>query len=236
MPKIDRHDLKRDEVRETFEHGAEAVLAHQKLAIYLVVVAVVIAGGVFGWLAYSQHQTAMASAAYADAQVTYSAPVGSAPQPGQLSFVDDNAKMTAAIQKFKQVADKYPHTRPGKLALYFEAVSQARLNKNAEAKALLQKLTGDSDDEISTLARFSLAQIDDQMGNPTEAASLYQQLLAKPTLMVPKQMVLYYLGEHYIQSDPAQAAKLFQQIKSGYPDTPLAQQADQELSLIPGKS
>ncbi len=105
-----------------------------------------------------------------------------------------------------------------------------------EAKKLLQKITGDSDEEISAMARFSLAQIDDQMNNGTEAVSLYQQLLAKPTLMVPKPMVMYYLAEHYLQSDPAQAAKLFQQIKSDYHDTPLAQQADQELSLLPGKS
>jgi len=44
------------------------------------------------------------------------------------------------------------------------------------------------------------------------------------------------LAEHYGQKNPTEAAKLYAQIKSEYPDTPMAQQADQELALLPGKS
>jgi outer membrane protein assembly factor BamD (BamD/ComL family) len=54
-------------------------------------------------------------------------------------------------------------------------------------------------------------------------------------VLVPKPVVLLSLAEHYRDKDPAQAAKLYAQIKSEYPETPIADQADQELALLPGK-
>ena len=38
------------------------------------------------------------------------------------------------------------------------------------------------------------------------------------------------------RKNPAEAAKLYGQIKTDYPDTPIAQQAEQELALLPGKT
>jgi TolA-binding protein len=43
------------------------------------------------------------------------------------------------------------------------------------------------------------------------------------------------LAQHYSTSNPAEASKLYAQIKSDYPDTPIAEQADQELALLSGK-
>jgi TolA-binding protein len=61
-------------------------------------------------------------------------------------------------------------------------------------------------------------------------------LIAKPGVLVPKPVVMLALAEHYSQKNPAEAAKLYAQIKSEYPDTPIANEADQELGLLPGKS
>ena len=44
------------------------------------------------------------------------------------------------------------------------------------------------------------------------------------------------LADHYGQKNPTEAAKLYTQIKTDYPDTAIAEQADQGLSLLPGKS
>ena len=51
MPEhISRKELKTDEFRDTLAHGAEAVLSHQQLTIYVVAaIAIVATGGV--WLA-----------------------------------------------------------------------------------------------------------------------------------------------------------------------------------------
>jgi TolA-binding protein len=56
-------------------------------------------------------------------------------------------------------------------------------------------------------------------------------------VLVPKPVVMLTLAEHYsAKNNSAEATRLYSQIKSEYPDTPIAQQADQELNLLPGKS
>ena len=236
MAHISRRDLKKDEVRDTFAHGAEAVLSHQQLTLYLLIAAVVVAVGVFGWRTYAERQTVKAFAAYDDAMKIFQAPVGAPAAPGEIAYADANKKFTDAEQKFSEVASKYPHTRASELSRYYAALSYEKLDKNAEARALLQGLATSSDDEIVAMAKFELAGLDDRVGQGDEAEKLYQQLIAKPALLVPKPVVMLALAEHYSAKNPTEAAKLFAQIKTDYPDTPIAEQADQALALLPGKS
>jgi len=233
---ISRRDLKTDEVRDTFERGAEAVLSHQQLTLYLLIAAVVVAVGVFGWRTFSERQTVKAFAAYDDAMKIFEAPVGAPGPPGEPAYTDKIKKYTDAEQKFSDLAAKYPHTRAGELARYYIALSFEKLDKNAEAKAALQGLTGSSDEEVAAMARFELAGLEDRTGAGDDAVKLYQQLIDKPTVLVPKPVVMLALADHYAPKDPAQAVKLYTQIKTDYPDTPIAEQADQALSLLPGKS
>jgi predicted negative regulator of RcsB-dependent stress response len=236
---ISRRELKKDEVRETLVHGAEAVLSHQQLTTYIIIAAVIIAGAVFGWRTYSEHQTVKASAAFDDAMKIFEARLrapGEAAGPGEVTYVDEKMKFSDAAQKFSSVAKQYPRTRFGQLANYYLAVCDERLGKDPDAKKLLQSVSGSGDEELSALARFELAQLDDRSGADADAVKLYQQLIDKPTVLVPKAVVMLALAEHYRQKNPAEAAKIYGQIKSEYPDSPMADQADQELALLPGKS
>ena len=89
--------------------------------------------------------------------------------------MDEKNKYTDAAQKFEDVANKYPRTRPGQLAKYYAAFSQERLGKNDDAKKLLRTLlTGDAD--FAAMARFELAQLDDRLGQGDEAVKLYQAI------------------------------------------------------------
>jgi predicted negative regulator of RcsB-dependent stress response len=233
---ISRRELKKDEVRDTFAHGAEAVLSHQKLSTYIVIAAVIIAIGVFGWKAYDQRQTLKAAAALDDAMKSYQAPLlasGEAPQPGVISYKDAKVKFGDASKKFADAAAKYPRTRPGQLALYFEALSLEKLGQNDQAKKLLQDLASKGKDDFSAMGQFELAQLEDRMGQQDDALKLYQQLMAQPSVLVPKPIVMLSLAEHYAKNNPSEATKMYRQIKSEYPDSAVAQQADQELGLLP---
>ena len=236
MAHISRRDLKKDEVRDTFERGAEAVLSHQQLSLYLLIAAVVIAVGIFGWRTYTQRQTVKAAAGYDDAMKIFQAPIGGPPVEGQPNYTDAAKKFTDAQQKFADVAAKYPHTRPGELARYYVGLSYEKLDKNDQAKASLQGLTSSSDAEIAALAKFELAGLDDRTGQGDQAVKLYQALIDKPSVLVPKAVVMLTLAQHYAPTNSAEAAKLLSQIKSDYPDSPIAEQADQALALLPGKS
>jgi tetratricopeptide (TPR) repeat protein len=233
---ISRKELKKDEVRETLAHGAEAVLSHQQFTLYLVIAALVVALGVFGWKAYAQRQTAKALAAFDAAMKTFQAPVGVPLTAGQITYADANKKFTDAEEKFLEVASKYPRTRPGELGRYYAALSLERLDRNNEARKYLQELTSSSNEETAAMAKFELAGLDEHMGQDAEAVNLYQQLMAKPTVLVPKPVVMLALATHYSQKNPSEATKIYTQIKSEFPNSPIANQADQALALLPGKS
>ena len=153
---ISRRELKKDEVREKLVHGAEAVLTHQRATLYILIAAVVVAAGVFGWKAYVEHQTVKATAAFDEAMKVFSARIrtaGDAQEPSEVTYVDEKNKYSDAAQKFGDVAAKYPHTHPGQLAVYFAALSDEKIGKNDDAQRRLQGLASGSDD-FSAMARF----------------------------------------------------------------------------------
>jgi predicted negative regulator of RcsB-dependent stress response len=233
---IPRKQLKKDEVRETLAHGAEAVLSHRGLTAYVVMTAAVIALGAFSWRTYSQHRTVKSFAAFDAAMKVFQTPVGAPVTPGEATYPDENKKFTEANRKFAEVAAKYPRTRAGQLASYYSALSLERLEKNDEAKKRLEALANGSDAEVAALAKFELAGLDDRTGQGDRSVALYLELIAKPTTLVPKAVSMLALADHYSLKNPSEAAKLYGQIKSDYPDTPMAQEADQALALLPGKS
>jgi tetratricopeptide (TPR) repeat protein len=237
---ISRKDLKTDEVRDTLAQGAEVILSHKTQTIYILAGALAVALAVFGFKTYTERQTVKAAAGYDDAMKVFSArirAVGEPAQPGETTFLDEKTKYTEAAQKFADVAKKYPHTRPGQLASYYAGLSDERLEKNDEAKKWLQGLADGSDYELAAMARYELAQMNDRLGQSDEAVKMYQELIAKPSVLVPKPVVMLSLAEHYsAKNNSAEATRLYSQIKSEYPDTPIAQQADQEMNSLPGKS
>lgn len=237
MPQhIPRKQLKKDEVRETLQHGADALLSHQQATLYILIIAIVVALGVFGWKTYTERQTVKASAEFDSAMKVFQSPVGTPPTPGETSYASDSQKFAAAAPQFADVASKYPRTHAGQLARYYAALSYEKLGKVGDAKKELQDLTSSSDHEVAALAQLELAGIDDRAGQDDEAVKLYEGLIAQPSVLVPKPVAMMALAEHYAPKNPAAAARLYAQIKSEYPDTPIAEQADQALALLGSKS
>ena len=236
MPQhISRKELKKDEIRDTLSHGAEAIYSHQRQVwVYggIVLLAVLV---VLGWRFYTQNQTSRASAALADGMKIYQARIRAAGEPAapeEVTYVDEKNKYSDAAKKFTDVGGRYTRTRPGHVARYYAALSLERLERYDEAENDLQALQTSNDETLSSLARFKLAQIYDKAGKGPQAVQLYQQLADKPTLFVPKPIVLMALADHYSKPDPTQAAKLYKQIKDEFPDSQAAQEADQRLQLL----
>src|SRR6267154_1747995 len=61
---ISRKELKQDKIKETIEHGAEAVISHKQFTLIVVLVILVAALGYGGWRFYIERQTVEASAAF----------------------------------------------------------------------------------------------------------------------------------------------------------------------------
>ena len=233
---ISRKELKHDEFREKLSHGAAAVVSHQQQVWLYGAVLLAVLLGVFGYRYYMQRQSARASVELADAMRIYDARIrapNEPAQPGELTYVDEKNKFTDAAQKFSQVAGRYSRTQPGRVARFYDALSLEQLERYAESEKSFKALESSGDEGFAALADFQLAQIYDKTGRGPQAVQEYQKLANKPSMFVPKPIVLLALADHYSQSDPAQATKYYQQVKSEFPDTQAAQLADQRLQLLP---
>ncbi|MCL4522544.1 MAG: tetratricopeptide repeat protein [Acidobacteria bacterium] len=236
---ISRKELKQDKIAETLVHGVEAVESHQRMAWIVGGTVLFIVLAVFGWRFYSEQQTVKATAALDEAMKTFSARIraaGEPEEPGEITYVEDKFKYMDAAKKFAAVADKYSLTRPGQTARYYAGLSYVEVGNFAEAKKWLSQVESGRDAEMAALARFQLAKVSAQTGADAEAVKLYQALIAKPTLMMPKQVSMMALADYYAQKNSSEAVKLYTQIKAEFPDTAASDQAEQRLLELKPKS
>jgi predicted negative regulator of RcsB-dependent stress response len=234
-----RKDLKKDQIRESFVHGVESVASHQQILWVVVGAALVVALAVFGWSTYSRRQTTKAGAALDDAMKIFQARIhapGEPNEPGEVAYVDEKNKYADAEKKFLEVANQYARTRPGQIARYYAALSEEHLKKFDDAEKNLKLVESSGDDSLTGLARFQLAWVYSQNNKGSQAVELYKQLADKPTTFVPKPLVLLTLADYYRKTDPAEASKLYNQVKQDFPDTPAAEKADEGLELLNAKT
>jgi TolA-binding protein len=97
----------------------------------------------------------------------------------------------------------------------------------------LKAVEASGDASLAPLAQFQLAQLYDKTNRADQALKIYQQLADKPAEFVPRAVVLLKMADHHSKSNPQEAAKLYNQVKSEFPDTSAAQAADQGLQLLP---
>ena len=232
-----RKDLKKDEIREKLVSGVESVASHQQ-ALWIVVTAALVVGlAVFGWTSYSRRQTAKASAALDDGMKVFQARIRAAGEPADpidITYLDEKNKYTDADRKFLAVANQYGRTRPGQVARYYAGLSEVHLKDYADAEKNLNAVISGGDENLASLGKFQMAEVYQQENKGAQAADLYKQLSDKPTIFVPKPMALLALADYYRKSDPAQATKLYNQVKQDFPDA--AAEADQGLELLNAKS
>ena len=236
---ISRKELKQDKIKETIEHGAEAVISHGQFTLIVVLVALLVALGYGGWRFYMDRQTVEASAAFDVAMKSYQGRIASVPDPSDPNapfFADEAARAQDAMQKFTKVADKYPGTNPGKLARYYSALCLEDLERHNQALEELKKISGGSDKELAAMAEYQTAIIYSRTGKPDDAIKIFRVLADKQSALVPRPLVLLELAGVLRNSNPKEAAGIYQQIKKEFPDTTIADQADRGLDTLSPKS
>lgn len=236
---ISRKELKKDEIRDTIVHGAEAALSHQRMLWMVIGGALLLVLAIVGWRFYSERQTVKASAAFEEAQKVFQArirAVGEREEPGETTYVDEKNKYEDAAKKFAGVAQDYSRTRPGRLARYYAGICYEHLIRFDEAQKWFGEVENSGDAELAALARFRRAQVAEKAGNGDDAVKLYQQLIASPTTMMPKPYVMLALADYYRQANPQEAEKLYKQISTEFPDTATARAAQERLESLPPKS
>ena len=239
MSPISRKELKRDEIRQGIIHGAEAALAHQKQIWIYGSVALAVVLAIAGWRFYSQRETVKAAAAFEEANKIFNArirPMNEPEQPGEVTYIEEKNKFTDAAKKFEEVAQAHSRTRPGQMAQYYAGLCHQQLGQNETALEWFGKVLNGGDAELAALARLRSAVIYSATGKSDEAVKTYQQLIANPTTMVPKPLVMLALADHYFRSNPAEAEKLYNQIRAEFPASQVAEEAQERIDSLPPRT
>jgi predicted negative regulator of RcsB-dependent stress response len=236
---ISRKELKQDKIRESIEHGAEAVYSHSKAATAVLIVLLIAVAAYFGWRFYSDRQNLHASAALDTAMKTYNSPLRSSAPPGDTGetiYPSEDARADAASQQFLVAANKYPNTNPGRLARYYAALCLEDLSRYNQALEELKKIAPGKDKELAAMAEYQMANIYTRTGKTDDAIKAYRAVADMHAVLVPRPLALLELADLLRQKSPAEAAGIYQQVKNEYPNTPVADRAERGLNLIAPKT
>ena len=236
---ISRKELKKDKIHDAIEHSAEAVYSHKQMTLIVVLAALAVAVTYGGWTIYTDRQTAAASVAFDTAMKAYGGHVGSAPEPAEpsdVTYPDEAARSMDAAQKFTAVAEKYPNTNPGRLARYYAALCLEDLQQTNQALEHLKKISSGSDKELASMAQYQTAMIYARTGKTDDAVKILRSLANNSSVFVPRPLALLELAGVLRQTNPKEAASVYQQIKKEFPGSTISEEADRGLDTLASKS
>ena len=228
-----RHALKQDKFVETTASSLDWLQSHRSNVIKIgAVVVIAVALIITGSVVYSS-RSEQAQIAFGKAVDIYNTPLR---QPGQPVTPNDTAYATAADRAkaanplFVQVADHYSWLKAGANAQYFAGLTYIDLNQTASAESELLKASGSHDKGLAALAKMALAGLYRQTGRDSQAVDLYNQVIKDPTLTVPTASAQLQLAQLYENTNPAEAKRLYAQIKDQNKDNAAGQVAAQKLA------
>lgn len=235
MPGYTRHQLKEDRLADAAKGTVHWAVVHRgKLIAASVIVGLLLAAGLGGW-AFLRHRDAQASVALGAAMRTYNTPLRSPEspaQPGVASFTSAKERALAAQKEFLEIASKYSYTRSAEVARYMAGLVAVDLGDAAAAERDLKAIAGSHNRDLAPLAKMAMASLYRSLKREADAVKLYKELIEQPTRTVPKSMAQLELAKMYEVSQPAEAMRIYQQIKAENPNGPAAQLAEGRMAAV----
>ena len=145
------------------------------------------------------------------------------------------AKMSAALPKLIETADRFPGTQAGITARYRAAAALATLGRHDEAAAQYEQVIGDSDTGIyGRMATLGLADVQMARGAYDEAIVLLEQSSAAGAdVDLPVDGVLMRLGHAFdLAGRSAEAQAIFQRVVDEFPASFYSANAARELQTL----
>lgn len=232
MARYTRHQLKEDKFAEAVQDQVSWAVEHgNKLTVAGIVAGALLLLVVAGYF-YLQNRDEKASIAISAALRIYGAPLREAsapPLPNFPTYPTSAERAQAAQKEFRKVAQDFPHTRSAEFAHYWVGVTALDMGDLKTAESELQPLTGLRRDQLAPLAKFALASVYRAQGKPSAAIQIYKELIDRPSDTVPKTTAQIELAAVYESTQPAEAARIYQQIVKENPGSTAAQQANARL-------
>ena len=212
MDRITRKSLKDDRFAAEVTHSVEYLAHHRRQAVIYgggALVVVALAAGIYF---YRQHRENAAMQALSSAFRTFHATISKEPLPGRVTFRTEAEKNAQALKEFEAVGRDFSGAPQGKIARYYVALVDHQAGKTAEAQKQLEKLIAESHDDVTALARLTLADLYLTQGKEEDARKQFDYLMKNPTDTVTESHVLLVRARSLRARQPEEARKLLQEL------------------------
>ncbi len=211
-----KHDKFRDTTMGLVDRAAHRMEGRGRKVLYAL--GAIVAIGLIAWgvKAWQGSKADKASLALGRAMQVMETPVVATPVPGSTapSFRTEKERAQKAAEEFQKVAASYGGST-GEYARYLAAANQLVLDR-AKATAELDALTRSGYQEVSTLAKFALAQAKEGDAKYDEAAALYTDLAKQGSPIITPETVNLRLAAVYekLGKIPEAADILFKMVEA----------------------
>ena len=224
-----RHELKEQVQHDAFKESVGKALnytaSHRSQVTRWAVIAagvLIIAGAAFWYMSYRRSVRQQDLEA---AFVVLSAPVGPAGQFGK-SYPTEDAKRDASMKALADVIAKDGGSKEGLIAQYYRGTLKAQRQDSNGAQADLRTVA-DSNSDVAPLAKIALAQLYAGENRVPEAQELLRGIVNKPTPLVSKAQAEVMLAQLDQATNPQQAKKILDSLKSPNQDPAVSRAVDQ---------
>jgi predicted negative regulator of RcsB-dependent stress response len=229
-----RQELKQDKFKETAADAVHWSAEHRSNLLLTGIVIAVVLLAVVGGFWYYRYNNEQATTALGAAMQLNEAPI--APKgalPAQVTtFENEQDRAIAAKNAFYGVSSKYGSTSAGKFARYMAGTKEVELGNNKVAEENFKAISGASDSNVATLAKFALASVYRDTNRDSDAIAVYKELIDHPSDSVPKVTAQLELAELYSAKQPDEAKKIYAQIQKDNPKAMVGEVAGQRLSSM----
>ena len=241
MKRTERHHLKENEVAEWVLGLKGQYEANKNAILYGGLAILVLAGAVFGTMAWRSMSGGRANAMLAEAMTVAEAPV-TAPTAGEAgtlpvqpagTYPSERVKREAALPKFMAAADAYPSSEAGLIARYRAAATLVALGRADEGIQRYRDVSDKATGVVQAMARLGVADAQLSAGKYDEAVAGLKAMIDQKAADVPADGVLMQLGRAYRLAGKKGDAKVsFQRLVDEFPQSVYAAQAKRELESL----
>jgi predicted negative regulator of RcsB-dependent stress response len=215
VARLTRKELKSDKFALEVQHSVEFVTEHRQQLIRWGGIGGAVVVLVLAVFLYRNHMHNVRQEALHHAIQIQNAAIGnpSSASPYAIMYTTDEDRQKAAVQAFTDLAAKYPGTDEGTIGEFFLGTNAADQGKIAEAEKRFKLVVNSSNQNYSSMAKLSLAQVYASEGKLADGEKLIQSIIDHPTALVSKESAQLALGELLLKSDPARARKLIEPLR-----------------------
>ena len=213
MDRITRKSLKGDRFAVEVTHSVEFLSAHRRQSLLYGGIGVAVLALVLGVYFYREHRQSASHNALAKALETYRALVTEEDRPGRVTFKTEQAKQDQALKDFQAVVSGFSGTQEAKVASYYIGLVYRDKGNLPEAQKQLEQVIASRQDDVTSLARLTLAEIYISTGKPEEARKIYDFLIKNPTDSVPEPRAQLAMARFLEKAQPQQARQLLLELE-----------------------